>query len=188
MDKEELIEHSVFKLNKNEIYSEYLIPSEHSPLEVKDICGCWLFVFESKKLMTKWIHLHETLIKVVNSNIALKKVVTFEAVHKLDENTLCQNRGFNEAYTTEHYFEFLTDGDCKPNELIIQHLDELKQALDQPYEFKLESESQQKIINELIERAFVKPNLELKWTNEPHPWTLYSPLILRKDLSEWNIE
>ncbi len=182
---ERLIEHAVFKINGNDIYTQYLIPTEYSPLKEKDICGCWIFVFKTKELAEVWRLIYEAFKKVVSSNTALKEIVKFEEVHRLDEFTFCQNRGFNEAYTTDHYFEFLTDGDCEPNEWIIEHFNKLKHALDESYEFYLELDNQKKIICKLIERAFVKPNLELKWTDEPYPWTLYNLNITREEIDIW---
>jgi len=99
--------------------------------------------------------------------------------------TLCQNRGFNEAYTTDHYAEFLEDGDCKPNEWIVSHIDQLKDSLNRPFNFQFESNNQRTIINHLIEKALVKPNLDLKWTDEPFPWTLYLAPISENDLNAW---
>ena len=186
MSVKKLIGESILRFPDNGIFIRHLIPSEKSPLDEMDICGCWLLVFKSKKLMTSWSLLYETLIKVVNSNPGLRKVIHFEKIHKINERVLCLNRGFNQAYTTDSYAEFIAYGDRKPNDLVVQHLDELKKVLDQAYDFQFESYIQKNIIEGLIEKAFVEPNLELKWTNEPFPWTLYIPPISLKDINKWN--
>lgn len=185
MNIEELIEKSMSRSRDNGMFIQYLIPSEISPLEEKDICGCYLLVFNSKELISSWSLIYESLIKVVNSNQELRKVINFENIYKINELALCLNRGFNEAYTTHHYAEFIAYGDCEPNEWIVQTLNELKKALDQPYDFLFESDNQKKIIEGLIEKAFVEPNSELKWTDEPFPWTLYMPPISLEDLKNW---
>ena len=113
-------------------------------------------------------------------------MVKLEEIHKLDELTICYKRGFNEAYTTESYAEFLKDGDCKPNEWIIKHLEDLEKALEKPYELKLEKKLHREIIDRIIEKAFIQPNMEMKWTSEPYPWTLYFPPISINDLTEWD--
>lgn len=185
MNVDELIKKSIFNINNNGMFTQYLIPSKISPLKEKNICGCWLLDFNSKKLMNSWLSIYETLQNVVNANIELKEVVCFENIYRLNEHALCQNRGFNEAYTTENYAEFLTDGDCKPNEEIEQCFNNLKKALNHSYDFRFESENQKIIIEGLIEKAFIEPNFELKWTEEPFPWTLYIPPISAEDIKNW---
>lgn len=169
----------------NGIFTQYLLPSEISPLEEKDICGSWLLEFSSEKLITSWLSIYETLIRVVHSNMESQKVINFETVHKLDTLFLCQNIGFNEAYTTTHYAEFLADGFCPPNEWIIQDLNELNKVVMKPYQFQFLSNNQQQIMLNLIEKNFIDPNDELKWTDEPFPWTLYLPSISLEDINNW---
>ncbi len=182
MTREELIKKSVFQSNDNELFAQYLIPSEFCPLEEKDICGCWLLVFNSKEQMKSWAFIYESFKKVVHSNTELREMVDFEEIYRIDERSLCLNRGFNEAYTTSKYAEYLAYGDCTPDEDIVEHLDALKKALDQPYDFHFVSEMHKKVMDGLIKKAFVDPNSELKWTDEPFPWTLYIPPISMEDL------
>ncbi|NME71245.1 hypothetical protein [Flammeovirga aprica] len=187
MNKEKIIK-SAYPFSHNDIWKQYLVPYKFSPLENPEIFGSWLLDFSSKAIMNTWQIIYEEFKKVVYSNSELKKCVDFEEIHQIDEISKCLNRGFNEAYTTSSYDEYLKYGDCKPNEWILNDLQLLEKALGSPFDYHLEQENKQRIIDELIEKSFVKPNLELKWTNEPFPWTLYIPPISMFDIRKWEKE
>jgi len=57
MTTEELIKKSVFKIDANGIYIQYLISTENSPLQEKDACGCWLLLFNSKESISTWLEI-----------------------------------------------------------------------------------------------------------------------------------
>ncbi|MEN0048795.1 MAG: hypothetical protein AAF806_17160 [Bacteroidota bacterium] len=182
MERESLITKSIFPPVRNEVFTQYLISGKNSPLETKSIFGCWLLIFHQEELLTAWELVYNTFKEFVNSNTKLCNTVSFEDIYKLDNLTLCLNRGFNEAYTTSSYAEFLTDGDCKPNDWIIEHIEELKNALNATYNFQINSIRRKNVIDAIIHKSFVEPNSELKWTDEPFPWTLYIPPISLEEI------
>lgn len=187
ISREELIKKSVFQFKDSEIYDQYLIPGEWGISSEENIFGYWLLVFKSTDLLITWKSIYEIFRRFVNSNHQLAKLIELEKTVKLDENSIWLNRGFNEAYTTESYAEFLEYGDCQPNEWIIRDLDKLKKALEQPFDFKFKSESKKRIIEGLIQKSFVNPSFEFKWTDEPFSWTLYIPPIDLEDVNNWNL-
>ncbi|AEA45652.1 hypothetical protein Fluta_3684 [Fluviicola taffensis DSM 16823] len=184
MTIEELIEKSVFSSdsNYNGMFTKHLIPEEYSPLSERNICGCWLLVFKSKEIKNTWVEIYNTFKTFLAQNEDMSRVLAFEAIHHLDELTIVQNRGFNEAYTTSSYSEFLEDGSCKPNEWILRDLQNLQKAISELPEFRCDSMNQKEIIKKMIHESFIEPNSELKWTE---PWTIYLPSISSKDLEKW---
>lgn len=184
MTIEELIEKSVFSSdsNYNGMFTKHLIPEEYSPLSERNICGCWLLVFKSKEIKNTWVEIYNTFKTFLAQNEDMSRVLAFEAIHHLDELTIVQNRGFNEAYTTSSYSEFLEDGSCPPNEWILRDLQNLRQAISNLPEFQGESMNQKEIIEKLIHESFIEPTSELKWTE---PWTMYLPSISTKNLEKW---
>ncbi|OJJ19833.1 hypothetical protein BKI52_15235 [marine bacterium AO1-C] len=187
MKIEELIEKSVFQSDPyyNGVFTQFLIPHKYSPLPEKDICGCWLLIFKTENLMRTWVEIYETFQQFILSHSGMTKVVKFEPFHELDQSSIIFNRGFNEAYTTYSYASFLERGDCRPNEWIIRDISLLNKALGELEKPNLQSQKQEQIISRLIDKSFIEPNTQLKWTDGV-PWTLYLPPISLEEIEQWD--
>ena len=189
MKAKELIEKSVFQSPylHNGIFTEFLIPMKHSPLQKKDICGCWLLVFKTKEIMQVWKDIYETFQTFIVGNSSIAKIVKFEPFESLDQSSIIMNRGFNAAYTTDSYAHYLEHGDSKPNECIKRDISLLNQAVEELQQPKLKSQNREQVISLLATKTFIKGNPQLKWSDEV-PWTLYIPLISLKDIEQWTIK
>ena len=182
----ELTQKSVFQSAHlyNGIYTEFLIPVRYSPLQKKDVCGCWLLVFKTKEVMKVWQNIYETFQKFVTENSLLSEVVEFEPFKCLDPSSIIMNRGFNEAYTTDSYAYYLEHGGSRPNECINRDISLLNQALEELQHPKLGSQNREQVISRLITKNFIEGNSQLKWTDKV-PWTLYIPSISYEDIEQW---
>lgn len=183
MNTDELIKKAIFTYPDNGIYTKYLLPEQAILLPERNICGYHLLVFKSNALKATWVAIFNALKQFVNNDFDLRRLINFEAIHEIDETAVFQSRGFNEAYTTRHYHEFLTDGSCKPSEEILNDLHEMHLAL---LDFNLPCdymECQSDVINNLLFECFVKPTFELRWGNH---WTLYLPPVSMDHIKIWN--
>jgi|GEM_PF-3964498 len=167
--------------NYNGMYTKYLITEEYSPLPEKNVFGCWILVFESVAIQRLWLNIYNVLKAFITEHEEMTAVVKFETIHVLDDLAVAQQRGFNQAYTTDSYLEFLQDGDCKPNEYILKDIYDLHNAVLGLQKFHCTSQKNEKIITKLIHESFIKPNGQLKWTE---PWTLYLPSISIADIEQ----
>jgi len=62
----------------------------------------------------------------------------------------------------------------------------LKNAIEKPFTFEFDSESQRAIIEKILDKSFVEPNSYFKWRDEPVSWVLYIPPITIEELSLWS--